>query len=122
MERTERGSDQHGPRVDDAMAGDAGSVTHGAPVEARADEGREQESPNGSPVPPTDELHERSELARHLRPQAFPADRDALVRVAEEEHAPDSMQELLRLLPAGRRFDNIEAVWEALGGAVERRA
>jgi Protein of unknown function (DUF2795) len=118
----ERGSDQHGPRVDDAMATDADSVTRGAPVEARADEGREQESPNGSPVPPTDDLHERSELARHLRPKAFPADRDTLLRVSEEEHAPDSLLALLRLLPAGRTFDTVEAVWEALGGAVERRS
>lgn len=117
----ERGSDQHAPRVDDAMATDADPVTHGAPVEPRADEGREQESPNSSPVPPVDELHDRSELARHLRPQAFPADRDALLVVPEEEQAPESMLTLLRLLPAGRTFDNVEAVWEALGGAVERR-
>jgi hypothetical protein len=117
----ERGSDQHGPRVDDAMAGDAEAVTRGSPVESRADEGREQDSPPGSPVPAPDELHERSELARHLRPQAFPADRDTLVRVAEEEQAPDSLLALLRLLPEGRAFDNVEAVWEYLGGAVERR-
>jgi hypothetical protein len=119
----ERGSDQHGPRVDDAMATDADSVTRGAPVEARADAGREQEGPEASPVPPTDdELHERSELARHLRPQVFPADRDALVRVAADEQAPESLLALLRLLPAGRTFENVEAVWEALGGSVEERA
>jgi hypothetical protein len=118
----ERGSSQHGPRVDDAMATDAESVTRGAPVDARADEGREQEGPEGSPVPPTDALHERSELARHLRPQVFPADRDALVRVAADEQAPDSLLALLRVLPAGRTFENVEAVWEALGGTVEERA
>ena len=118
----ERGSDQHNPRIDDALARETDSVTHGAPVEARADEAREKESPDGSPVPTDDEVHERSELARHLRPQVFPAGRAQLLQVAEEEHAPDSLLALLRLLPEGHTFDNVEMVWEALGGTRERRA
>jgi hypothetical protein len=118
----ERGSNQHGPRVDDAIAGDAEPITRGAPVDARADEAREQEGGAASPVEPTDDVHERSELARHLRPHDFPATGPTLVRIAAEEHAPESLLSVLRLLPEGRLFENVEAVWEALGGVAERRA
>jgi hypothetical protein len=48
----QRDSNLHSPRVDDAMAKEASSVTHGAPVEPRTDEERLVEgSADGEPVP-----------------------------------------------------------------------
>ena len=133
----ERGSDKHAPRVDEELKHDTGSLLHGSPVEARATEAREQEGPaddeptpdalltgdRPAPNPDTlthDEVEARAELARHLEPGAFPADRDALVASARRLNAPDSLIERLSSLPDGT-FAHLEAVWEALGGRVEFR-
>jgi hypothetical protein len=134
-----RGSDQHGPRVDDAMAGETDAMTRGYPPESRADPAREQEGPgDDEPTPDsrvhgdrglthegdltTDELNDRSELARHLRPAAFPAGRDELVAVARRQAAPDEVVGRLRSLPPGSRFHNVQDVWSALGGDTEHRS
>src|SRR3954452_340970 len=104
----ERGSDKHTPRVDEELKHDTDSLTHGSPVEARADEGREQEgAADEEPTPdalltgdrPTadpdtlthDEVEARTELARHLEPSVFPADRAALVASAQHLQAPPAL-------------------------------
>jgi hypothetical protein len=47
-----RGSDKHGPQLDDEMDRETESITRGSPVEARAEESREKEGPGeGEPVP-----------------------------------------------------------------------
>jgi hypothetical protein len=105
----ERGSDKHGPRLDEGLKDDTRSIVQGAGGESRADESREQEGPgDGEPTPdarlasvartarqpggvrqsdgqfPTDEeLEARTDLARHLDPSVFPAGRDALLALAE---------------------------------------
>jgi hypothetical protein len=115
------------------------SLTHGAPVEARVEEGRMMEDAgDGEPVPQSvvgelrdpdggdepegglshGEVVARSELAIHLRPGIFPATRDAVLACAEEEHAPEALLTQLHALPA-RRFVNVQEVWEALGGKRE---
>jgi hypothetical protein len=134
----ERSSDKHAPRVDDELKHETSSLVHGSPVESRANESREQEGPaDGEPTPdalltggansPTpdalthDEVEARAELARHLQPSVFPADRAMVVASARRMGAPDDLVERLRTLPDGT-FDHVEAVWEALGGRVEYRA
>ncbi len=134
----DRGSDKHSPRLDEELKSDTRSIVQGSPVEARAAEVREQEGPGeGEPVPdsrlvggrvqldgtrPTDEeLEARSELARHLNPSLFPADRESLLASAEANHAPAWVIDALGALPDAS-FPNVEAVWGALGGSVERRA
>jgi hypothetical protein len=132
----ERGSDKHGPRVDDQLHHDTRSLEQGAPLEARVEEGREQEGPaDGQPVPDArlsggrataasldlDDAEARAELARFLTPSAFPADREALLADAEGNHAPAAVLERLRALPAGRTFENVQDVWRGLGGTVEHR-
>ena len=134
----ERSSDKHAPRVDDELKHETSSLVQGSPVEARANESREQEGPaDGEPTPdalltgeansPTpdalthDEVEARAELARHLQPSVFPADRAMVVASARRMGAPDDLVERLRQLPDGT-FDHVEAVWEALGGRVEYRA
>ena len=135
-----RGSDKHSPRIDDGLAHDTRPLTQGAPLEARADEARQQEGA-GDDEPTTDvllsgdihpgetsdamldhdEAEARSLLASFLRPSVFPADRDALVACAVELHAPPDVLDRLRGLPDGT-FSHTEAVWEASGGTVESRS
>src|SRR5437588_10150657 len=134
----ERSSDKHARRIDEELKHQLSSLVRGAPVESRSAEAPEQEGPadgeptpdallTGEPAPATpdalthDEVEARAELARHLQPSVFPADRDALVESARRMGASDEMAERLGGLPEGT-FDHLEAVWEALGGRVEYRA
>jgi len=135
----ERRSDHHGPRLDDALADDVEPMTRGYPPEPRADEAREQEGPaEGEPTPDSrirgdrdlaaaadeltdEEVARRSDLARHLRPAVFPATADELAAVAEQEGADAALLAQLRSLSVGTRFENVQAVWKALGGRAERR-
>jgi hypothetical protein len=134
----ERSSDRHAPRVDDELKHELRSILQGSPVESRADESREQEGPaDGEPTPDAlltgdrpsatpdalthDEVEARAELARHLQPSVFPADRTAVVASARRSGASDAQVAQLEGLPEGT-FDHLEAVWEALGGRVEYRA
>jgi len=133
----ERGSDKHSRRIDEELKHDTGSLIHGAPVESRAEEAREQEGEAddepttdallaGEPAPGSpdtlrhDEVEARAELARHLEPSVFPADRHTLIASAQRLQAPPAIIERLSALPDGT-FDHVEAVWEALGGRVEFR-
>jgi hypothetical protein len=133
----ERGSTQHGPRVDDELERETRSLVQGAPVESRVEEGFEKEGPaDGEPVPDAriagdrpppvpamsrDEVEARSELARHLEPHRFPARPAELVAMATEQHAPDDMVISLARLP-DRTYDTVGEVWVALGGHRESRA
>jgi hypothetical protein len=116
----ERGSDVHNSRLDDETE----SFTRGGRIQARAEEFRTMEEADDeilSGALRRDDVRERSELARHLRGSIFPADRAAVVQCAIDEHASDEMVDTLRRLPDVGVFLNLEAVWEALGGARERR-
>lgn len=122
----ERGSTHHSPRMDDELQHETESLVRGSPVEARAEEWRQQEGPaEGEPAPDAhvsvDDIELRSLLAISLRPSAFPGRRDVLLAVAEEERAEDRVIEWLRTLPEDVDFLNVEQVWEALGGEYERR-
>jgi Protein of unknown function (DUF2795) len=132
----ERGSDKHGPRVDDELDRATRSLQQGAPVESRVEEHREQEGPgDDQPVPDArlaegrataasldlDDAETRADIARFLAPSVFPADREALLADAEGNHATDEVLERLRALPAGRAYENLQDVWSALGGTVEHR-
>lgn len=133
-----RGSDKHSPRLDENLSHDTRSLTQGAPLESRADEAREQEgAADDEPTPDAlltgdrgvsdddvlghDEVEARSRLATYLRPSVWPADRETLVAVARENHAPAPVLDQLSTLPDGT-FSHTEAVWEALGGRVEFRS
>jgi hypothetical protein len=135
----ERQSNLHSARVDDELDREVASLTHGSPVEARIEESRLMEDAgDGEPVAQAivgelqdaeggDELAgglshgevvARSELAIHLRPGIFPADRDTILECAREEHAPVELLGQLRALPHGE-YGNVQQVWEALGGKRE---
>jgi hypothetical protein len=134
----DRGSDKSGPRIDEERARDTESMERGAPVPSRAEEFREVEGAgDDEPAPDArlsgdrgmvpedqlgpDELEARSELARHLDPSVFPADREGLLQTAVENNAPASVMDRLADLPEDVTFENVQMVWESLGGSVEER-
>lgn len=107
----ERDTAKHGPRLDDALKAETRSLGQDGRGESRSDEGREHED-----VPLVDETaaQERTEIARHLRPSAFPTDRDGLLAAAEEDGAPAEVLDELRRLPAGVELRTMGEVWVAL--------
>jgi hypothetical protein len=134
----DRGSDKTGPRIDEERARDTESMERGAPVPSRAEEFREVEGAgDDEPAPDArlsgdrgmvpeeqlgpDELEARSEIARHLDPSVFPADREALLQTAMDNNAPASVMDRLADLPEDVTFENVQIVWESLGGSVEER-
>ncbi|MFG1945827.1 DUF2795 domain-containing protein [Nonomuraea sp. NPDC048826] len=130
----QRGSDKHGPRVDEQQKHETQGIVQGqsdgraqeyrqpeptgdAPGEGglggtARPEGHEPGSPEGlSP----DEVDSRSDLARWISGvHAFPADKKELVERAQEQFAPDSVLSALRSLPE-RRYDNMNDVAKELG-------
>lgn len=116
----QRGSDKVPPRIDEELDQATSSLQRGSPVSSRAEDFREQEGA-GEDEPETDArlnvgaAEARADLARHLQPTAFPADRSRLLDSAREGHAPESMLEVLEGLPEGREYSTVQEVWEALG-------
>lgn len=137
MERT---SDKNSPMVDDQLKKETAPVTHGSPVESRAREDKLVEAAgedqaditrnvagsrgagSGSGGLDSSQVLARSDLATSLQPDVFPADRDALLHSARENQAPDRILGEIRRLPEGRQFENVQSVWEALGGSAEGRS
>lgn len=123
----ERGSDKHGPRLDEDLKRD----TRGGEEARVPDSDDDGEAPRATrdevPAPVGDlvyepDLDERSELTRFLEPSVFPAGREQILASAEGNFAPERIVERLRELPEGERFANVQAMWRALGGPTEQRA
>jgi hypothetical protein len=134
----ERGSDKSGPRIDEERHRETEAMERGSPVPSRSDDAREVEG-SGEDEPATDarltgdrglvgegqlgpdELEFRSDIARHLDPSIFPADREGLLGSARDNNAPAGVLAAIGRLRAGTTFENVEEVWEALGGTPEER-
>lgn len=101
----QRESDKHGSRLDDQMSHEAGE-SHTR--EERVIEDDERTDPD-----------RRAELARHITSAAWPAARDDLVETARLDQAPQEIIDSLRRLPREERFENVQEVWAAMGGATE---
>ena len=127
MERT---TQKHNPRVDDELKHETEPLVRSG-AESHVEEFREQEPPGDNEPEAryslddetwgrlgSDAVSARRELSRHL-PNAFPADRDALLAKAESENAPQETLDALRRLPAGRTFENVYDAFETLFGPVE---
>ncbi len=128
-------SDKHGPREDEMLAAQTeGLVRSGHST--RAEEWRDPE-PSGEDEPDVDRIPNadgsagagmdmtaddvagRSELGRYLGIGAFPGNRQVLVDVASDNNAPDAVVATLQRLPDGREYQNVNEVWETLGGGTE---
>lgn len=103
----EKGSDKHGPLQDEQIARQTQGLESAEPTESRADEFREEEPPER--VEPTKE-----EIARHLEPSTFPADRTGILASAEAQNAPEEVLIALRFLPEGVTFNDVSEVWDAV--------
>ncbi|MBC6470012.1 DUF2795 domain-containing protein [Actinomadura alba] len=61
----------------------------------------------------------RAEIARWLQPREFPATRERLVESARGLRAPDPVVRALESLPREHAFQNVQEVWQRLGGGSE---
>lgn len=99
--------------MDESLRHDTSSIVQGSPVEARAEEYRQQEPLDDRP--PATDIDGRAELARWLEPSVFPARPGELVASAERRHSPDWVLDALRRVP-DTLYPTTEAVWEAMAG------
>jgi hypothetical protein len=132
----ERGSDKHGPRLDDQQKHETeGLVRGGGSTHAEEWKGTEampgpgEGSPQSYPPgrePGTAEgitqhgVDVRSDLAKWLSDAHWPAKKGELLRHARQADAPDQVADMVESLP-DRRYANIAEVAEALGLGVEKR-
>lgn len=63
----------------------------------------------------------RSELARHLGPGIYPADRETVVETLRGNNAPDRLLARAEDLPGGEEFGNVQDIVRALGLGTEQR-
>lgn len=63
----------------------------------------------------TTDTEARSDIARFLGKGVWPADRDTLLQVAQDNQADDAVLARLAQLPAGRQFTNVQDVAVELG-------
>jgi hypothetical protein len=122
----ERGNAKHGPRQDEELTHETEPIVRGTPQRAHAEEWRETEPLDGadpvaarpeaaSPRPGGRDIELRSELARLLTRDAFPADRDILRGRLADADAPPDLVGRVGQLPGGRQFGDVHQVLEALG-------
>ena len=121
----ERGSSKHGSRHDEAIKQRTEPIERGAPGESRVEERLTEEGWSDGEISNgrlSDRSFEaRSDIARYLDRVVFPARRDQLLEDAVSNHAPTPVIERLEELPNATLFENVEQIWEALGGTPERR-
>ena len=131
----DRGSDKVSPRRDDELKHEteglvrAGRTTHAEEWKDPEPVGEDQ--PDADLVPDGtlhggtpegmsgDDVEGRAEIATFIGKDAYPLVREQIIDLVIDGHAPDRVISLVRELPAGREFHNINEVWTALGGHVE---
>jgi hypothetical protein len=131
----ERGSDKHSPMLDDQLKHEteglvrSGRSTHAEEWKDPEPSGEDQ--PDADRVPdgtqhggvPTgmtgDDVEGRAELAGFIGKDAYPLIREQVLELVIDGEAPDRVVDLVRELPSGREFHNMNEIWSALGGSVE---
>jgi len=131
----ERGSDTHSPRLDDEQKHElegllrSGHSTHAEEWKDPEPAGEDQPEADMAPdttlvggVPdgmtPAD-VEGRAQLASHLGHSGWPMVREQIIERLVDGHATEALVALVRGLPSGRTFENVNEVWESLGGHVE---
>ena len=95
---------EHGTQQQDAGLTSSGHLVEGTPAG----------------IDPT-EIERRSALAEYLGKEVWPADAPRLLEVARDRKAPDAVVAQLSSLATDQKFENLEQVWQALGGGREQR-
>lgn len=122
----ERGNTKHGPVHDQEMAHETEGMARGSAQRAHGEEWRETEpvedaipplrrGDGANPRPEGRDIELRSELARVMTKDFFPADRDALLARLTDTNAPPDLADRVEALPEGRRYGSPHEVMEALG-------
>jgi len=130
----ERGSDKHSPKLDDQLKHEteglvrAGRSTHAEEWKDPEPSGEDQPDADkvpdgtlhgGTPTGMTDaDVEGRAEVASYLG-NAYPMVREQIINLAIDRQAPTRVVDLMRTLPSGREFHNVNEVWSAVGGNVE---
>lgn len=119
----ERGNTKHGPVHDEELAHETEGMTRGSAQRGHVEEWREPEPvedsvPTPSRRPPgqdEQDIIDRSELARVMTRDVFPATRETLLRKLADSDAPRGVVDRVSTLTPGRRFGSVHEVLEALG-------
>ncbi|RBY95508.1 DUF2795 domain-containing protein [Blastococcus sp. TF02-8] len=77
--------------------------------------------PATSPGTDQGDIERRAALAEALGKEVWPADRDQLIAKAQEGTPADRVLSDLQRLPAGRTFENVQEVAQALGLGTEQQ-
>ena len=131
----ERGSDKVSPRADEELKHQteglvrSGHTTHAEewkdpePVgEDQPDVDRVPDGTQHGGVPQgmtAEDVEGRAELAGYIGKDAYPLIREQVLDLVIHGSAPTRVVDLVRRLPSGTQFHNVNEVWTALGGRVE---
>jgi hypothetical protein len=66
-----------------------------------------------------DDVEGRSEIASYLGKDSYPMVREQVINLAIDRNAPTRVVDVIRRLPSGREFHNVNEIWAAVGGHVE---
>jgi hypothetical protein len=122
----ERGNSKHGPARDQELARETGSLVRGHPQPAHAEEWRAPEPIDGAIPPPVQppgrnplsgerDVELRTEFARIMTRDFFPADRDAILSRLDEVDVPQDLAGRVARLPADGHYTSPHDVLVALG-------
>jgi hypothetical protein len=132
----DRGSDKHSPLVDDQLKHETEGLVRGG-HSTHAEEWKDAE-PSGEDQPDADlapdgtlhggtpsgmapdDVEGRAELAGYIGKDVYPLLREQILELVMDRQAPTRVVDLVRRLPSGTLFANINEVWTALGGHVEQ--
>lgn len=131
----DRGSDKVSPRQDEELKHatqglvKSGHTTHAEEWKDPEPVGEDQPDVDlapegtlhgGTPEGMTaEDVEGRAELAGYVGKAGYPLVREQVLEAVIDNHAPDRVVAMVRNLPSGRQFHNVNEIWTALGGNVE---
>jgi hypothetical protein len=117
----ERGNTKHGPLRDEELAQETEGMIRSDSQPAHTEEWRQPEPVDdprelfeGETVT-EDDIELRSELARTLTRDEFPATREELLAILDDKDASGALVERVSALPERQRYASTHEVLEALG-------
>ena len=112
-------SDKHSARVDDELQKDT-RAGEDVREQRRADDSRPDVVQTQDGVLDVADAERRSALARAIDPSLFPARPATIEASAAGNFADDGILRALQSLP-DRVYENVQDVWQTLGGPVEEK-